>query len=248
MIPKKIHYCWFGKGKKPEIARKCIESWKIHLPDYEIIEWNEDNFDINENIYIKEAYENKKYAFVTDYVRLKVLYEYGGIYMDTDVEVIKNLDKFLHHNAFSGYENDKLIPTGIMGATPKNSWIKLLLDYYNDKKFVLDDGTFDLTTNVIIITELSKKMGYIGGGKYQEFGDGIAIYPFDYFCAKNDHTGEIHITDNTHTIHHFSGTWQPLPNKIRKKIRKIIGNKAYNFIRDLLRGELNDKKNNKDNT
>ena len=167
--------------------------------------------------------------------------------MDTDVEVIKNLDRFLEHGAFSGYETQDLIPTGIIGAQAGNKWIKYLLDAYKDKIFVLDDGTYDLTTNVILITELSKKIGFDPNGNYSEFHDNVAIYPFEYFCAKNDHTGEIVITENTYTIHHFAGTWQPLPNQIRKRIRKIIGNKAYNFIRDFLRGELNGKKNSKNN-
>ena len=116
MIPKKIHYCWFGRGEKPELAKKCIKSWKIYCPNYEIIEWNEENFDINSNQYLKEAYENKKYAFVTDYVRLFVLYTQGGIYMDTDVEVIKPLDEYLHHEAVSGFENTTQIPTGLMAC------------------------------------------------------------------------------------------------------------------------------------
>ena len=123
MIPKKIHYCWFGKGEKPKLVKDCIDSWKKNCHDYEIIEWNEDNFDININAYVKEAYECKKYAFVTDFVRLFVLKKYGGVYMDTDVEVIKSLDGFLKHHAFSSFENNDYIPTGIMASEKNNKWI-----------------------------------------------------------------------------------------------------------------------------
>lgn len=124
MIPKKIHYCWFGKGKMPDLSKKCIESWKKYCPDYEIIEWNEDNFDINCCDYVKEAYASKRFAFVTDYVRLYAMYTQGCIYMDTDVEVMKNLDKFLVHQAFSGFESDIQIPTGIMDQKKDFRYLK----------------------------------------------------------------------------------------------------------------------------
>ena len=165
MIPKKIHYCWFGRGEKNKLYLSCIESWKKHFPDFEIIEWNEDNFDVNCNDYVREAYESKKYAFVTDYVRLYVLYNYGGIYMDTDVEVLKPLDPFLEHPAFSGFENNDSVPTGIMAARKKNKWIKDLLNEYNDLKFIKEDGSLDLTTNVVRITELSMKKYGLEKGK-----------------------------------------------------------------------------------
>ena len=130
MIPKKIHYCWFGRGEKPELALKCIESWKKYLPDYELKEWNEDIFDISRNQYVREAYENRKFAFVTDYVRLYAIYTEGGIYMDTDVEVVGRFDKFLHHHAFSGFETDGNVPTGMMAAEKGSVWAKDLLDQY----------------------------------------------------------------------------------------------------------------------
>lgn len=131
MIPKKIHYCWFGKGKMPELALKCIESWRVNLPDYELKEWNENSFDINSNFYVKEAYESRKFAFVTDYVRLYALYTEGGIYMDTDVEVLKNLDPFLDLPAFSGFEDNVHIPTGIMAAEKGSVWAGWQLKYFS---------------------------------------------------------------------------------------------------------------------
>ena len=138
MIPKIIHYCWFGGKPLPELACLCIESWKKFLPEYRIIRWDEESFDINSNTYVKEAYENKKYAFVTDYVRLYALYTHGGIYMDTDVEVRRPLDQFLQHQAFSGFESYHDIPTGIMASEKGFQGIKDQLDYYNNRHFVKD--------------------------------------------------------------------------------------------------------------
>lgn len=229
-IPKKIHYCWFGRGEKPNVVKKCINSWLEKLPDYEIKEWNEENFDININAYVKQAYDSKKYAFVSDYVRLYALYTEGGIYMDTDVEVIKPLDEFLTHEAFSGFERKDMIPTGIMGAKTKNKWIELNLKYYEDKNFIKEDGSYDLTTNVFHITEISKQMGFKGGDKFTTFGDGVAIYPFEYFCAKDHRTGKITITENTYTIHHFAGTWMDRTTKFKKFIRRLVGERIFEKV------------------
>lgn len=249
-IPKVIHYCWFGRGEKPDLAIKCIESWKKELPDYEIIEWNEDNFDIEQNLYVKQAYEKRKFAFVTDYVRLYVLYNYGGIYMDTDVEVLKSLDPFLKHPAFSGFENNDKIPTGIMAAKKGNNWIKDLLDEYKDLKFINDDGTLDLTTNVIRITNLTeKKYGLKCESSYQELENTVVFYPYDYFCPKDWFSGNINLTNNTVTIHHFNGSWhskkeQKLVRKRQKLIQKYgvqIGTKKYDKYThrwDFLQGVL----------
>ena len=159
MIPKKIHYCWFGGNPLPEETKIYIESWKKYCPDYEIIEWNEKNFDLNCNIYIQEAYQAKKWAFITDYVRLYVMYNYGGIYMDTDVEVIKSLDPYLNNKAFSGFETFTDIPTGIMASEKGFPLFKEFLDYYKDRHFIMNDGSYDMTTNVVIITNICKKYG-----------------------------------------------------------------------------------------
>ena len=226
MIPKKIHYCWFGKGEKPELAKQCIESWKKHLPDYEIKEWNEENFNIDSNIYCKEAYQVKKYAFVTDYVRLYALYKEGGIYMDTDVEVVKNLDVFLKHPAFSGFENNNKVPTGIMASQKNNKWIKDLLKYYDNKQFIKEDGTYDLTTNVETISKISiDKYGLKPNNSYQELKKQIVFYPHDWFCPKDWNTGNIIMTENTHTIHHFSGSWHSKKDKKQIQKKKKLINK-----------------------
>lgn len=227
-IPKTIHYCWFGKADKPESVCKYINTWKKYCPDYKIIEWNEDNFDITSNTYVNQAYQQKKYAFVTDYVRLYVLYNYGGIYMDTDVEVLKPLDKFLNNSAFSGFENNNNIPTGIMGAEKGNLWIKDLLDEYNDLVFIKENGTLDLTTNVVRITNLTKKKyGLKQESSFQNLKNIVTLYPYDYFCPKDWETGEIHCTQNTYTIHHFSGSWhgdkeKKQAEKYRKRLKKYI--------------------------
>lgn len=219
-IPKIVHYCWFGRGTKNELIERCIKSWKEYLPDYEIIEWNEDNFDINSNLYVKQAYENKKWAFVTDYVRLYVIYYYGGIYLDTDVEVLKSLDIFLKNEAFTGYETEHSIPTGIIACKKNNNFIKLLLDDYINRSFIKKDGTFDYTTNVKQITNYVKeKFDFNANGEYQELEYGFVIYPKDYFCPKSWQDGSINLTENTYTIHHFSGSW--IETKEERKKRKL---------------------------
>lgn len=214
MIPKRIHYCWFGRGEKSELAKKCIESWKKYCPDYEIIEWNEDNFDINSNLYVKEAYENKKYAFVTDYVRLLVTYTYGGIYMDTDVEVIKSLDDYLHHEGVSGFENDSQIQTGLMACREGFPLFGELLHFYDNVRFVNKDGSLNLTTNVETITNMMIKHGFIPNGQYQEV-EGFALYPSNVFCPEHSKLMNKDYMKDTATIHFFAGSWKS--EKARKR-------------------------------
>lgn len=213
----------------PELARKCIESWKKYLPEYEIKEWNEDNFDLDMYPYTREAYDNRKFAFVTDVVRLYVLYNEGGIYMDTDVEVLKSLDEFLHHHAFSGFEDEKNIPTGIMASEKGGRWAKENLEYYDGKHFVKEDGTLDITTNVITITNYMLPHGLQQNNTYQDFPGLITFYPRDYFCPKDSVTKKVHKTKNTVAIHHFDGSW--LPQKKHVQVMKtILGIKLYNII------------------
>lgn len=221
MIPKKIHYCWFGRGAMPELAQKCIASWKKYCPDYEIIEWNEDNFDITSNVYVNEAYNSRKFAFVTDYVRLYAIYTQGGIYMDTDVEVVRPLDEFLIHRGFSGFESDTQIPTGIMAGEKGFPLFKTLLAYYDNRHFVDADGNLDTTTNVLTITRMLEEKGFIPNGKYQVV-DGFALYPRDYFCPLEDATGKMYRSKKTATIHWFNKSWVPQNLRIRSKITRII--------------------------
>ena len=214
MIPKIIHYCWFGRGKMPKLAKKCIKSWKRYCPDYEIKEWNEDNFDLDMYPYVREAYDNRKFAFVTDVVRLYALYHEGGIYMDTDVEVIKPLDPFLKHTAFSGFEDEENVQTGIMASEIGGLWAKENLDYYNGRHFIMEDGSIDKTTNVTIITNYMLKHGLIQNNTFQDFPDLITMYPKDFFCPLSWKGKHGLITKNTVTIHHFAGSWLPLKEQL----------------------------------
>lgn len=214
MIPKIIHYCWFGRGPKPELALKCIESWKKWCPDYEIIEWNEDNFDIHSNAYVKEAYEARKYAFVTDYVRLYAMYSVGGIYMDTDVMVLKPLDAYLRHEAFSGFESKTYVPTGIMASEKGQKLIGQMLSHYDTARFLREDGSFDMTTNVEVITALLREKGLIANGEYQEV-EGMAFYPQNVFCPEHKKLEDATYMADTATIHYFAGSWKS--EKTRKR-------------------------------
>ena len=223
-IPKLIHYCWFGKNEKPEIVNRCIESWHKNLIGYKIIEWNEDNFDINKNLYIKEAYEAKKYAFVSDYVRVFVLYNYGGVYLDTDVEVFKSFDDLLDNDSFWGFEQENYIATSTIGAKKENKIIKDFLLSYNSRTFYKNDGSFDELTNVAIITELLKNYGLVQNGKYQKIKELATFYPQEYFSPYDYINCRNFKNDNTYCIHHFYKSWLPRSSKIKGKIKKILAN------------------------
>lgn len=235
MIPKKIHYCWFGRGQMPELAVKCIKSWEKYLPDYEIVMWNEDNFDVNQNRYTKEAYDAKKYAFVTDYVRLYALYHHGGIYMDTDVEVIKPLDDFLNHRAFTGCEDNMMCVTGTMASEKGHKWVEELLLGYTDRVFILSNGSFDNTPNTKVITDTTiKNYGWQSKNTYQVLKEDLNIYPYDVFCAKEWRTQKLCVTENTHTIHHFSASWHTKGQKLKRRISILLGHKITYFILSLI--------------
>ncbi len=222
MIPKIIHYCWFGPNSISKEAEMYIETWKKYCPDYELVCWSENRFDINSNVYVKEAYENKKYAFVTDYVRLYALYHFGGIYMDTDVEVCKKLDSLLKYPAFSGYESESKIPTGTMAAEKHNKWIGLLLKDYDNIHFVRKNGTLDLTTNTERITQTTVKNYNVCLNGKKLITDDFVMFPFEYLCAKEWESGCIRRTEDTFTIHHFAKTWQSGKVKLYGKVRRAI--------------------------
>lgn len=222
MIPKIIHYCWFGPKELGEAEKTNLATWKRYCPDYEVMCWSEKTFDINSNQYVKEAYENKKYAFVTDYVRLYALYNFGGIYMDTDVEMCKKLDSLLGYPAFSGFESDEKIPTGTMASEKGNLWIELLLKDYNDIRFVKSNGTLDMTTNTQRITETTlKNYDVTLNNEFIQTKD-FVMFPFEYLCAKDWKTGQVIRTENTYTIHHFSNSWQSKKMKTYGEIRRKL--------------------------
>lgn len=220
MIPKIIHYCWFGGKPLPEECRAYIATWKKYCPDYEIVEWNEQNFDVNCTDYTREAAQAKKWAFVSDYARLYALKECGGIYLDTDVEMLKNPDRFLENRAFSGFEREDAVVTAVMGAEKDHPFIEKLLDEYRERHFIKADGSLDLKTNVVSITEAALQAGLKLNNKKQTICD-VTFYPRDYFSPKDSRTLDVKITENTCTIHHFQGTWDT-DNKLRRTIKRIF--------------------------
>lgn len=199
-IPKTIHYCWFGKGEKNEKIKYCMNTWRKYLKGYNFKEWNEENFDINSNIYCKQAYENGKWAFVSDYVRLYALVNEGGIYLDTDVEITNNLDDFLKEKSFMGYHSDNSIPSALMGCEKGNSVFNMLLMYYNDKNFILQNGKMDETTNIDIITKLIVDKYEINLDNKLKKIDDLTIYPKEYFTQQDEKV-------KNYSIHHFNASW-----------------------------------------
>ena len=217
MIPKKIHYCWFGRGEKPKLAKKCISSWKKYCPEYEILEWNEDNFDINMNAYTKMCYEQKKYAFLSDYVRLLVVYQYGGLYFDTDVELLKNPDSLLENQAFFGFETDEHVNTGLgFGAEKRNEIVKQMVREY-DKLLDGNNGTIGCP---LLNTETLLKFGMVQSGEKQRIGNAV-VYPTYCFNPRDSATGKLNKTENTYSIHWYSMSWLPKNMQIKSKITRV---------------------------
>lgn len=225
MIPRKIHYCWFGRGKMPELAQKCIASWHKYMPDWEYKLWNEDNFDINQILYTKEAYGVKKFAFVSDYVRLWALCKEGGIYLDTDVEVFKPFDELLSNKAFAGFEGSKHVPMGtcVLASEADGIWVKEQLDYYKKRHFINSDGSFDLTTNVQFMSYNMREQGFVQDGKEQDYKD-LHVFPVDYFCPRQT-TGEYLRTENTYCDHLGLGSWAEHDGSWKAKIGSLVGAK-----------------------
>lgn len=223
MIPKTIHYCWFGGSEKPEKAKKCIASWKKNCPDYEIREWNEGNFFLEDcPRYVWDAYEARKYAFVTDYVRLKVIYEYGGFYMDTDVELLKSLDPFLTDKGVIGFENDEFVNSGqMLAAEAGHPVLTEMMECYNEVSFNCPDGRMYLlgcphvNTNVLVCHGLKKN------GREQTVA-GFHVYPADWFNPLDSATGVLNKTENTVSIHWYSMSWISPAKRLRVKIMRRI--------------------------
>lgn len=226
MIPKIIHYCWFGGKPLSKEALKCIDSWKKYAPDFEIKEWNESNYDVNKNKYIKEAYQAKKFAFVSDFARLDILYSEGGIYLDVDVELLKPVDDLLNSHAFFGKQtvfNGKwLVNTGLgCGAEANAPIIKELIDDYSEVIFIKEDGSFDTTSCPTRNTKVFLKYGYKNNNDFQSI-KGADIYPSEYFCPMDHMTGVLQITDNTFSVHHFAASWVSPWRKFKKKIKRMF--------------------------
>ncbi len=237
LIPRKIHYCWFGGNPLPESARICIATWKKYCPDYEIVEWNESNFDVNCNEYAREAYEAGKWAFVSDVARLYALVNYGGVYLDTDVELIKPLDDFLSYEAFSGFEVKDRIGAGVMACIKGHPFFAELLAGYRNSHFVNKDSSYDTTPNVYRITNTCVKYGLKLDNSLQTI-NGFTLFPCDYFYPMDFETRTITVTDNSHCIHRYDGSWKSeeyqyyvklfsiyntvLPNKMARNLSHLV--------------------------
>ena len=213
IIPKKIHYCWFGGNPIPDKYKKWMESWHKYCPDYEIIEWNESNYDISKNLYMKQAYENKKWGFVPDYARLDIIYNNGGIYLDTDVEIISNLDDLLYQKGFAGFESKNHVALGLgFGAVKHHEIIKSLMQTYEDTCFINDDNSLNLTPSPVYQTDILMRNGLIKNGEYQIIKD-FTIFPEKTFAAKSVSTRQIKTTKYSKSIHHFDASWKSVDEK-----------------------------------
>ena len=228
-IPKIIHYCWFGGGPISPESRKCMESWKKYCPDYKIIEWNEQNFDISKNCYAQQAYEAKRYAFVSDYVRLAVLYEYGGIYLDTDVELVRPLDELLELPGFMGFQNNNEVATGLgFGARKGNPVVQALLRDYDALDFLREDGSVDLTPCPERNTRVLQTLGVRKDGTRQSIPE-MEIFPAEYFCPMEFPTRKLRVTPNTYSIHRFAESWKPKPGAVSRFLRWVLRERYYTW-------------------
>jgi mannosyltransferase OCH1-like enzyme len=236
-IPKIIHYCWFGGKDKPEIVKKCITTWKDVLTDYTIFEWNEKNFDITINSYVYEAYRGGKFAFVSDFVRVFALYHFGGIYLDTDVEVFKKFDDMLHHDSFWGFEQENYIATSTIGAIEGNKLIKMFLESYNNKSFINEDGSYNDFTNVAIITEILREQGIKLTGEYQVLENKGTFYPQSYFSPYDYINCRNLTTKDTYAMHYFYKSWLPPKARFKSNLKyglsKIIGGNNIAVLRKI---------------
>lgn len=241
---KKIHYCWFGGNPLPELALKCIASWRQYCPDYEIVEWNESNFDVHDCDYISEAYEAKKWAFVSDYARFKILYEEGGLYFDTDVELIHPLDEIVAVGSFMGREQESApsdapehgigVNPGLgMGAEPGLEFYREQLEAYRTRHFKKEDGSYNLQTVVDYTTEALLKHGLTNRNEIQQVA-GVYIYPKEYFCPMDYVSGDMHITDKTCSIHHYCASWHNEKEKCAFELQRKFSKRLPRRLSSIL--------------
>ncbi len=238
MIPKIVHYCWLSGEPFPELIDRCIKTWKENLPDYEFVLWDTKKFDVNSNLYVKQAYEAKKYAFASDYIRLYALYNYGGIYLDSDIQIFKSFDDLLNRTAFTGFENNQTVAAWLLASEKGNPLFAELLSHYDNRSFLFPNGTFDMTPNVKPITKTLVKQGLILNGKYQELNM-ITVFPRTYFCPMLPDSEEPDCySENTYAQHMFNAGWVDTDQKalivrkrmIEKKYGKWIGLIFYGIV------------------
>lgn len=256
MIPKIIHYCWFGPKPIPELELKCMKTWTEFLPDYKVMFWNEKTFDINNSCnYVKQAYECKHYPFVADYVRLHALVKYGGIYLDTDIQLLSSLDSFLHNEAFTGFENKTRVAAGIMGCVKDNLVFSKMLEHYNTTEFIDSKNLIDISTICNVMMNVIEKKGFIYKNMDQEL-ENIHIYERDIFYPKKLNENEFRTTERSVSIHHYVGSWltsnekkrgesliwrkvcRPFLRKTRKLISTVLGEKNSKTIEKIFRNYL----------
>ena len=242
MISRVIHYCWFGRNPLPKMAVKCIASWRKFFPGYEIKEWNEDNFDVNIIPYTRDAYADGKYAFVSDYARFWILYNYGGVYFDTDVEVIKPMDDIIAAGPFMGLEiggKDGMIAPGLgLASYPQDPVYEEIMEGFAKLEYRLSDGSRNSYTMIPLVTDIMRARGLTGGDEVQNV-DGINVYAPDYFNPLDDATGRLRKTDNTRTIHWFMKSWLPKENAFKiwakRLLRRLFGKDTVAKFRSLIR-------------
>lgn len=234
MIPKKIHYCWFGGAPKPQLADKCILSWKRLCPDYQIIEWNETNFDLDQHPYLRWCHNNQKWAFLSDFARLLIVKQYGGIYFDTDVELLQKPDELICYEAYYGFENRGNVNTGLgFGAEPNHITVNAMMEQYlqlePDEK-----GAYPLVTCPDLNTNALKKLGLEINGERQNVA-GAEIFPVEYFNPYDDPTGRLYKTENTISIHWYSKSWLDQKTIIRSKMtrpfHRIFGKNCFEWLK-----------------
>ena len=230
MIPKKIHYCWFGRTELPQLAKDCIASWHQYMPDWEYCLWDENSFDDIIVPYIAEAYEAKKYAFVSDYVRLWALEREGGVYLDTDVELFKSLEDLLNYKAFAGFEGSKHLPLGtcVLASEAHGEWVREMLGYYDNRHFVKEDDSFDLTTNVQFLSAKMRDNGFIQNGAEQDYKD-LHIFPVEYFCPRQT-TGEYLRSGNTYCDHLGLNSWSEQGRGWKSKLERMLSPAAKTWL------------------
>ena len=223
MIPKRIHYIWFGGKPLTPLAEKCIASWGRFCPDYEIVRWDESNFDAGDNRYFREALAAKKWAFASDYVRLCALVSHGGVYMDTDVELIKPIDSpLLENRGVFGFEADDRISTAFMAVEPGHELLVEMKKSYENARFKLDGGSLDQTTNVSRLTSIMANHGFSLDGEMQR-RRGTLLCPASWFSPKDWYTGKLCIDENTYAIHHFDGSWATGTTRIKNGLIRFLG-------------------------
>lgn len=248
MIPKKIHYIWLGGKPLPPLAKKCLSSWTKFMPDYEIVRWDESNFDFHSCEYARQALEAKKWAFASDYARFKILYEQGGVYLDTDVELVQSLEPILEQGPYMGFEVDfcdsdrgaaasglgLAVNSGLgLAANPGLAIYKNIIDSYENDQFVKEDGGYDLTTVVARVTNILRENGLNDVPGIQEVA-GVRIYPSEYFCPKDPLSLRLNLTENSYSIHHYDGSWTTKKEKFHKRVARVLGPTATSFVKRML--------------